>query len=157
LPSEDVLLGRARRLLHRVGARIDDAMLREWLLAWRAAVGRPRTRAALSRPAGPAPQLWREHRFLVLDEEAGGRILVPGAFDRAVIWPDRAEILDFKTDAVGTPDAPDRARLDERAAHYAPQMQAYRRALAALTGLPRAAIACRLLFLEADAIRDVPP
>jgi ATP-dependent helicase/nuclease subunit A len=157
LPADELLLASARRLLHRTGAAPDERLLREWLASWHAMLERPRLRAALGRPAGPPPKLWREHRFLVLDEEQGARVLVPGAFDRAVIRADGAEILDFKTDAVGTPEAPDAARLQQRAAHYAPQMQAYRRALAALTGLAPASIACRLLFLEADEIRDVPP
>ena len=102
--------------------------------------------------------MWRERRFLVVDEEAGGdgAVLVPGAFDRVVLAAGAAEIIDFKTDRIGAPGAPDAAALAARVAHYAPQMQAYRRALAQLTGLAPAAIACHLLFLEVDVVREVP-
>ncbi|MBM3985566.1 MAG: hypothetical protein FJ296_07760 [Planctomycetes bacterium] len=134
-------------------------------------MARPATRDLLARPACAArngapvtavPELWRERAFLLVDREAGEEVLVPGAFDRVVLWRDAsgaplaAEIVDFKSDDVGTPDAPDTARLDARAAHYAPQLLAYRRALQQLTGLPPERIACRLLFLGADVVRDVP-
>ncbi|HZL99523.1 MAG TPA: PD-(D/E)XK nuclease family protein [Planctomycetota bacterium] len=95
----------------------------------------------------------RERRFLVPDE--GG--LLAGAMDRVVLalrdgLPRAAEIVDFKTDRLaGGPDAALAASVE----HYRPQMQAYRRALCALTGLAPEAVACRLLFLEADAVKEV--
>jgi ATP-dependent helicase/nuclease subunit A len=148
---------------------VAEAQLAAWLAWWRAALERPATTALFIRPApqaGVRPELWRERRFLVLEAgaapgpEAGAELLVPGAFDRVVVWRDaagvpvRAEIIDFKTDAVA---AGDEERLVARVAHYAPQMEAYRRAVVAQTGLPTEVVACRILFLEADVVRDVPP
>ena len=44
----------------------------------------------------PEAVVWRERRFgVVLDGE-----FCSGVFDRVVLWPDRAEIVDFKTDIV---------------------------------------------------------
>jgi ATP-dependent helicase/nuclease subunit A len=54
-----------------------------------------------------------------------------------------ADILDFKTDAVETA-----AQIAERASYYRPQLQAYRQAAAALTGLASDRISARLLFVE---------
>jgi hypothetical protein len=42
-----------------------------------------------------------------------------------------------------------------RILHHRPQMEAYRRALAALTGLAPEDVRCRLLFLAADRIEDL--
>jgi ATP-dependent helicase/nuclease subunit A len=171
-PADEPLLDAARALLRRAGEPVDETLLAGWLARWRAALGQSRARDLLSRepartrakvPAQAQPELWCERRFLVVEEEAAagaapaGSLLVPGAFDRVVVWRNAgaalaAEVIDFKTDAVG---ADDEARLAERTAHYAPQMEAYRRAVVALTGLAPAAVACRLLFLEADAVRDV--
>ena len=47
------------------------------------------------------------------------------------------------------------ARFGAFEAHYAPQLQAYRRALVVLTGLPPERVACRLLFLDVDEVREV--
>ncbi len=161
----------AQRRLLRDGVRPTQE-LDEWLAWLRAALARPQARELLSRahaaarvgvPAASAPELWCERAFLLVEQEAGEELLVPGAFDRVVLWRDAAgvpiaaEIVDFKTDALGGPGGPDAARLQQRVLHYAPQMQAYRRALQQLTGLPPARIACRLLFLDADSVREVPP
>jgi len=165
-PDEARLLHVARQVLLRAGEPLDESQLAGWLAWWRAALARPAARRLLSRaaaaqrlgaPSDGQPEVWRERRFLVVDEEAGGdgAVLVPGAFDRVVLAAGAAEIIDFKTDRIGAPGAPDAAALAARIAHYAPQMQAYRRALAQLTGLAPAAIECRLLFLEADVVAEV--
>jgi hypothetical protein len=78
-----------------------------------------------------------------------------GSFDRAVVAyrdgrPSAALVIDFKTDAV-----PDDATCAARILHHRPQMEAYRRALAALTGLAPEDVRCRLLFLAADRIEDL--
>jgi ATP-dependent exoDNAse (exonuclease V) beta subunit len=172
LPPEAAWREAARRRLLRDGHDPASVPVDEWLEWLRAALARREAGALLSREhaatrnhvlPGAVHAVWRERAFLLVDREAGDEVLVPGAFDRVVLWrdaagaPQAAEIVDFKTDDVGTPDAPDTARLDAKAAHYAPQMQAYRRALAQITGLPPERIACRLLFLGADVVRDVPP
>lgn len=89
-----------------------------------------------------ATDLRREWPFLLKREDE----LVSGVFDRVQWWRDgagkvvRARVLDFKTDRL------EGATAQGRAAHHAPQMQAYRRALARLTGCAEADIACVLLF-----------
>jgi hypothetical protein len=45
--------------------------------------------------------------------------------------------------------------LDAAVEHYRPQMEAYRRALCALTGLNAGQIACRLAFLASGEVREV--
>lgn len=101
-------------------------------------------RAALERPNGE-PELWREKPFeAVLDGE-----WVSGVFDRVVIYreangaPGRAVIYDFKTDRVG-----EEAGARERAVRYTAQLELYRRALGAMTGLPTGAIGCVLVFVR---------
>jgi ATP-dependent helicase/nuclease subunit A len=74
--------------------------------------------------------------------------VLTGRIDRAAIAPSleaprRAEIIDFKTDAL-EPD--DGASLAARVEHYRPQIEAYRRAMAALTGLEPGSIAAVLAF-----------
>ncbi len=59
----------------------------------------------------------------------------------------RAEILDFKTDAFDPERGmSEEAFLAERKAVYAPQLNAYRKAVARLYRLPPAAIEARLLL-----------
>lgn len=90
--------------------------------------------------------LWREHSFAA---RVDGRMLT-GRFDRVVIETDdagrpiRARLIDFKTDRYS----------DEVVEHYRPQMEAYRRALAALLHLDEADIEATLLFV-ADGIAAV--
>jgi ATP-dependent exoDNAse (exonuclease V) beta subunit len=172
LPAEGTWREAARRRLLRDGHDPACAPVDDWLAWLRASLARREAVTLLSRgpaaaravvPASAVPELWRERAFLLVDRQAGEEVLVPGAFDRVVLWRDAAgaplaaEVVDFKTDDVGEPGAPDAARLDARAAHYAPQMQAYRRALGQMTGLPPGRITARLLFLGADVVRDVPP
>ena len=46
--------------------------------------------------------------------------------------------------------------LAEKVEYYAPQLQAYRRALALMTNLPEADIAAQLLFLKLGRVCTVP-
>ena len=114
------------------------------------ALERPAVRAALTPPDGHAT-VWREQRFeLVLDGD-----WVSGAFDRAVFIPDAdnptsAQVIDFKTDRVSGP------ALDARVTAYRPQMNTYRKALAALTGLDPSAITWTLVFTTAGVVRSGP-
>ncbi|MBL9131489.1 MAG: UvrD-helicase domain-containing protein, partial [Verrucomicrobiaceae bacterium] len=96
----------------------------------------PAVRSILSRPS-PEAACWREKRFEIL---LNGEWL-SGTFDRVMIEPHRATILDFKTDKPDTEEA-FRARVDG----YRPQLETYREVLARMTGLPHDQIACRLLF-----------
>jgi ATP-dependent exoDNAse (exonuclease V) beta subunit len=58
-----------------------------------------------------------------------------------MVEPDRATILDFKTDKVESEEA-FQARVDG----YRPQLMTYREVLSRMTGLPTSDIQCRLLF-----------
>ena len=93
-------------------------------------------RQALCRPSSAA-QCWREKRFEILLK---GEWL-SGTFDRVVIEPESAVILDFKTDKVDTAEA-----LAERIDGYRPQLQTYREVLSRMTGLAPGVIRCQLLF-----------
>ena len=83
---------------------------------------------------------------------AGGDGVSRGVFDRVVLRrrggaPVAAEVLDHKTG--GEDD------LDAAVEHHRPQMEAYRRALSAIAGLPPERITARLLFLDAGRVVDV--
>ena len=96
-------------------------------------------------------ELWRERRFAVVREIEGRNEVVSGSFDRVVLWRDangralRAEIVDFKTDRVESPQ--DRAQTEAR---YAPQLEAYRDALCLLCrDLKRSTVSASLVFVSA--------
>ena len=98
-------------------------------------------------------EVWRERPFgLVLPAENGTpESLWTGAFDRVVLQRAQgklvaAEVIDFKTDEV------DESSLAERTAYYGPQVEAYRRVLAAMTSIEPARIVARLAFLGADRV-----
>ena len=70
-----------------------------------------------------------------------------GTFDRVAVRrehgvPLSATLLDFKTDHV-----PDEARLSAAAHRYAPQLAAYRAALARVLGIDQTQITAQLIFL----------
>jgi ATP-dependent helicase/nuclease subunit A len=110
----------------------------------------PELRSLLTRPDDNA-ELWRERRFAV---ELEGE-LWSGTFDRVVLHRDgegaltHAEVVDWKTDRVSEDG------LLERAEHYRPQLEAYGRVLAAMTGVPAERIALRLAFLRAGRVVDL--
>ncbi len=127
-----------------------------WQARWRASGGGPEAIAAAvgclaepglaeiwARPAGGEVDVWRERAFeAVLDG-----VWVSGVFDRVVVVRDAggavqsATIVDFKTDRVSTEG--DVAAAVER---HRGQLDAYRRAVAQLTGLAPGAVATRLVF-----------
>jgi ATP-dependent helicase/nuclease subunit A len=95
----------------------------------------------VARPAD-ALQLKREWAFATPGPRAG--TLVAGRFDRVVIGliagrPAWAEVIDFKTDAVG-------ADIRSAARHHEPQMRAYRDALCKLLGLDRSVVTAVVAF-----------
>ncbi|HSG47174.1 MAG TPA: PD-(D/E)XK nuclease family protein, partial [Longimicrobiales bacterium] len=80
-----------------------------------------------------------------------GDALVEGIIDRLVLVREEgrvvaAHVLDYKTDAVAPTDE---VRLRERTELYAPQLLAYRAAVAASYRIPPEAVRLTLLFLEA--------
>jgi ATP-dependent exoDNAse (exonuclease V) beta subunit len=151
LPGDDELLEQAGRQCAK-GA--DRRWAREQLAAFRGMIAQAGVVAALSRPvlrAGQTLELWRERPFVV---GLGGNLL-RGAFDRVVILREagevvRAQILDFKTDAVPGP-----TRMAELVEQYRPQVRAYREALALMLAIDAGRITARLLFLAAGQTREI--
>lgn len=89
-------------------------------------------------------EVWRERSFAVREENT----LLQGAVDRIVLMFDgdrlvATDILDFKTDRVFTD-----GDVRERGEHYRPQLEAYRRAVAALVRLDPTHVTARAVFLE---------
>jgi len=89
--------------------------------------------------------IWQERRFVII--ENGCR--VEGMIDRLVLAYQgdhlvAAEIIDFKTDKF---DASDPAAFQKTVEQYRPQIEAYRRAIIATTGLKPQQITARLLFV----------
>ena len=83
-----------------------------------------------------AKTLRREFKFSILTdageyvrEAAGEQVMLQGVVDCFWSEPDGIVLVDFKTDK--TPYGP-----EERAAHYAPQLRAYAKALSRMYGLP---------------------
>lgn len=120
---------------------------------FRQALAEPALQQALARP-GPEAELWREKTFeIVLDQR-----WVSGIFDRVVIERDPetgratgAVILDYKSNQAADPEA-----VEALVEHYTPQLQAYRKALAAILHLAPDRIRCQLMFLRPNVVRDVP-
>jgi ATP-dependent helicase/nuclease subunit A len=148
LPPAAELFAIARRLVPHAGADDLSALqgrLRLWLQA-------PEVRRALSRDEYPSGATV-ECEVPILHRD--GEVLLEGVVDRLVLVPGAggapaaAVVLDYKTDAL----APEADALDARARHYRPQMEAYRRAVAASIGLKDSAVECRLIFLSAGAVR----
>lgn len=96
---------------------------------------------ALRRPPG-VKQLWREQHFESVLPEGW----VTGIFDRVVIFEDSAWIQDFKTNLRS-----DASTL----AHYAPQMDLYRKVLADMLGLQPGSVRCQLLFTHTGEVHDL--
>ena len=124
----------------------------EWIDA---AAARNDFERALAKPEGFVA-LWREKAFEVF---ADGE-WTSGRFDRVVIHRVAGElcatVLDFKTNRPARgEDAADFAARMRRS--YAGQMQAYRAAVAALTGIPQERIATRLCLSETGEVAEVPP
>lgn len=105
----------------------------------------PAMRAALSRPS-PQAVCWREKRFEILLKDEW----LSGTFDRVVIEPGHATILDFKTDKTDSDEA-----LAARVEGYRPQLETYREVLSRMTGLSTDKIACRLLFTQRGTVVEL--
>ena len=125
---------------------------------FRAACDRPQLRESLCRASyatndkAAELELWRERPFVVMVD---GQVM-QGQFDRVVLVRDagqlvRADLVDYKTDAVDTPQ-----KAQTRADHYRPQIRAYRQAIELLTGLPAQAITARLAFTTAGLVMELP-
>lgn len=148
--TDDELLTLARREL---GAH---EQLPQWLEQWRGWLEGAATKSLLSR-TDHAPEVWRERKFLLSQSPSdnGTPQLLGGTFDRVHVWhedgrPARAEVIDFKSDAIADGDV-----LAQKREHYAPQLDLYRTAAAQLTGLDPSSVRCVLLFAAVDGLEEV--
>jgi ATP-dependent exoDNAse (exonuclease V) beta subunit len=130
------------------------AWAKEQVAAFRAMLNQPAVRAALARPSlggNESIEVWRERDFAVrLGDE-----LIRGVFDRVVITRrggaiKSAELLDYKTDRVSASDDP--AKLADR---YRPQLEAYRRALAAMLSIKASQVRAAVLYVDAGVRCDL--
>jgi len=101
-----------------------------------------------------APEAQNERGFAIYE---GGQLL-SGFVDRLVLLSRggetiAAEVIDYKTDAFDVDDA---EQLNDKAAFYAPQLDAYRRAVAKVAQLSPDRVAAKLLFVEGGVLRTVP-
>ena len=162
-------------LLRRVAKTLDRAELNveRQLDAFQRMLEMPAIAAALSRASYQPPyesgvretlpaaladvplraEVHNERRFAVFDD---GRLL-SGIIDRLVLLYDgdqlvAADIIDYKTDALGEGDPRAAPRLVE---HYRPQLDAYRRAVARMFRLPADHICARLLLVSTGLMRVV--
>jgi ATP-dependent exoDNAse (exonuclease V) beta subunit len=92
-----------------------------------------------------------ERRFAVRDQSR----LLCGSIDRLALVYDSdrivaADVLDFKTDTVNSPE-----RLSELVDHYRPQLEAYCQAVATMYRLSAKQITARLLFVSSGEMRCV--
>jgi ATP-dependent exoDNAse (exonuclease V) beta subunit len=148
LPGEAALLARSTE---RAPGLRDPRRLLQDFRRW---IDAEPIRAVLSRSTYPdGTDVDRELPFVARD---GGR-LVRGFADRVVRIPDpggeRLVVVDWKTDEL-EPSA--EGAVEERLAHYAPQMEAYARALARSEGVPLERVTAVLAFLRIGRTVVVP-
>lgn len=148
-PEDEALVQVARRAV----TEVDDDGLRQHIAQFRRMLCDPVIRGALRKPAQSSPiDLWRERAFAV---PLNGQLL-QGRFDRVVIHcnergqPERAELIDFKTDRLSENGT------GEIIARYKPQIEAYRQALSVMLRLAPSHIGAKLLLVGAGLCVDVP-
>ncbi|MEX2526143.1 MAG: UvrD-helicase domain-containing protein [Gemmatimonadota bacterium] len=148
-PDPDHLRAVAARVVPQWGSQEVDDLLGHFLDR----LDLPEVRTSLSRARyGSKVRLEREYPFLHLDEG----VVVEGVVDRLVLTlgsgvPIRAEILDFKSDALGAHPG----EVENRIRHYTPQVTAYRRAVASRFRIPLDGVTGALLFLEPGILAPV--
>jgi ATP-dependent helicase/nuclease subunit A len=144
-PSDDALRALAAELQTTLDASQIDALLAEFR-GWLAA---PEVARLLGRRSWPhGAEVEREVPFIART----GDVMVEGFIDRLVLTREHgrvvgAAVVDYKTDLVAAP-----AELQQRAAHYRPQIDAYRRAVGGMYGIDPGAVEGWLVFLEAGRI-----
>lgn len=112
-------------------------------------------REALTRPTEGAT-VWRERSFEMLQDD----LWTSGTIDRVVFWEQHgmqyAIIYDYKSNRKRQNEDPQTftSRMRES---YAPQLAAYRQAIASLSGLPDCRITTRLLLTETLDCIEVTP
>ena len=144
-------------LLHRARKEapgLQDHRLREWFTEYQLWMKADSIREVLSRGAYPAgARVERELPFLHRLPDG----ILQGYIDRLVLLEEEgrvvaAEVLDFKTDQIDESDA---QALEDRIAHYRPQIDAYGEAVAGRYGLEMEQVTGKLLFLRLGLVREV--
>ncbi len=101
----------------------------------------------------------RDARFEVRNEQAivfdDAQQVLSGIVDRLIlVWSEdrvvAADVIDYKTDHVDSAEG-----LEARGQYYAPQLAAYRKALAGMLRISADRIRTRLLFTEADVVFEL--
>ena len=158
---------------HILSLRLGDLNVRTLIERFYQALDEPAIRSALSRAtyelpadgemksavdadfslANPRWKVSRERPFAVRDADT----ILRGSIDRLVILydgdrPVGADVIDFKTDAVGRDDD---SALQAAVDTYRPQLDAYRRAVASLFGLEPNRVSARLVFVGAGLVVSV--
>ncbi|MBB73039.1 MAG: hypothetical protein CMJ75_00855 [Planctomycetaceae bacterium] len=151
----------SRRLAsqHAISTQIPDHELEQSLEEFHRALEFPAIRAALSRSGytnrkgcqDTDLEVLREYPFAVRQDGH----LVNGLMDRLILFRKKsqvisADIIDFKTDHLDPHDTP---KLEARLAYYRPQLEGYRRAVAATFQLPTSSISCQLLLITSGLVR----
>jgi ATP-dependent exoDNAse (exonuclease V) beta subunit len=140
LPNDETLLAKLPEICQFIPSPNEA---QEALAVFHRGLARAEIHAALTQPEQPTT-VWPEKKFsLPVFDDDGNKTILRGTIDRAVLFLkdngdiERIVIQDWKTGE----------RADER---YAPQLEAYRKAVMIMTGLPSEAIETELLYLEAD-------
>jgi ATP-dependent exoDNAse (exonuclease V) beta subunit len=147
---------------------LDDAVVARAIARFRRAATSAELAPVLSREAAAArfPGLEVEARvelpFLVRDPAHHDARVLAGRFDRVVLARrgtviEHVEIVDYKTDAPPTDAGAVGAWMAARAASHDAQMQAYRRAAAALVRVPIARVSVSVAFVGVPALIGVQP
>ena len=141
-PNDDQLRAAARQAEWNG----DEATITDHIAHFRSILQKPVVRQTFSRDRYPeATRVERERPFVV---RVGDHFL-NGTIDR-IVWiqdatgVERAEVIDFKTDAIPAEAEP------QRTAIYRPQMDAYCRAVSAMARLPAERISARLIYTALD-------
>jgi ATP-dependent helicase/nuclease subunit A len=144
-PADDALRAFAVELQTTLDAVQVDALIADF----RGWLGAPEVARLLGRRSWPqGSEVEREVPFIA----RAGDVIVEGFIDRLVLTRERgrvvsAAVIDYKTDVVTTA-----AEVQQRAAHYRPQIDAYRRAVSGMYGIDAGAVEGWLVFLEAGRI-----
>lgn len=109
-------------------------------------------RTALLCPKVAPIEVWREQPFEIMTPDD---TWISGVIDRAHLWSDHAEVLDYKSNQIREEESPEtfRQRMLET---YSEQLQTYRLAVAQLTNLPPEKIALKLLLTATGDVVEVP-
>ena len=149
---------RQTAMRHATSSQMPDHEVDQSLAEFHRALQSPAIRSALTRGSYANRQNCQDADLEVLHEypfavRQDGRLL-NGLVDRLILFRRdgrviSADIMDFKTDQI---DPSDTSKLDVRLAHYRPQLEAYRRAIATSFQLPTLRVSCQLLLVTSGLV-----